>query len=158
MKEDAVESNIEISSDTLIPSTIQSASITVSSADLELIKYKISEDLKKEFKTDKSTLMSIFGVFASIITFLSVEVQILQKAISFDQLIFLSLVLFICLLGFILILEWLIKNWIEESVNKIPITLYFFIVLLFILIIYFGHKSTNQNKAHNNLYNLEISI
>jgi hypothetical protein len=43
--------------------------------------------LEKKFETDKTSLLMVFGIFASIVTFLSIEIQILKNICDFYRLL-----------------------------------------------------------------------
>ena len=123
-------------------------SITLSAGDQELIKNRVFEDLKKEITTDRSSVLTIFGIFASIITFLSVQVQILQKATSFDQLAFLSVLLLFGLVSFTALLQYVTKTWIENNSEKAFYPVYVVILILATLLVVFGIRSTNVKKDY----------
>lgn len=118
----------------------------------EAVKKLVSDttrDLFDEaFAKDKSGLLTTFGVFASIITFLSVQVQILQNAITFNELVFLSLLTGLILLGFITILQWVTKIWIEKSDGLAVSFLAFIFVIITVLIGFFGYRSINEKNEN----------
>lgn len=81
--------------------------------------------------TDKASLITVFGVFASIVTFLSVEVQILNSVCDPWRLVGFSLIVLTSLLSFIFVLHWIADSWINEKRKPIPAYLMVFVSVLF---------------------------
>lgn len=113
------------------------------------IKVRLGE-IEKKIEKDRTSILTIFGIFASLIAFLSVQVQILQKATSFSQLVSLSLILIAGLLCFVLALQWITKTWIEDNKKSSLIALVIIIVILLAGCFYFGYRSLNDQNEINN--------
>lgn len=108
---------------------------------------KIEEKLAKERRDLSSTLLVTFGIFASIVVFLSVQVQILPKATSFNQLAFLSLLLIFSLLSFIVILQWVTKTWIENNLQSGSKYVIGVLIFLVVLLLIFGYGSIREQRV-----------
>jgi cytochrome bd-type quinol oxidase subunit 2 len=121
----------------------------------EAVKIRLSE-IEKKIEKDRTSILTIFGIFASVIAFLSVQVQILQKATSFSQLVSLSLILIAGLLCFVLALQWITKTWIEDSKKSSLIALVIIIIVLLGGCFFFGYISLKD--GNNNTQNLSIKI
>jgi len=115
-------------------------------------------EIERKIEKDRTSILSIFGIFASIIAFLSVQVQILQKATSFNQLISLSLILMAGLLCFVVALQWITKMWIEDNKKSSLIALVITVVVLLLGCFYFGYKSLNdQNEINKHNFSIKIN-
>ncbi len=101
--------------------------------------------------TDKSSLMTVFGIFASIVTFLSVEIQIFKNVCDAFRLIGFSLGLLASLLAFVLVLHWIANFWInKEKEIEIPKWLLSSITLIFVLggvFFYFGKDEVSCKES-----------
>lgn len=75
---------------------------------------KVLDDAKKEIanqsQLDKASLITVFGIFASVISFLTIEFQFLKTMCSFEKILGFTLVLFALLFGFNIGLDYLIKS------------------------------------------------
>ena len=114
----------------------------------EAVKVRLGE-IEKKIEKDRTSILTIFGIFASIIAFLSVQVQILQKATSFTQLISLSLILIAGLLCFVVALQWITHVWIEGGKKSSLIALVIIIVILLLGCFYFGYRSLSDTASYN---------
>lgn len=47
----------------------------------------IREDFERRLANDKASLINVFGIFASIVTFISIEIQILKQICDFWRLL-----------------------------------------------------------------------
>lgn len=122
----------------------------------EWIKEKIVNEIILEMEdklaTDKTSLISVFGIFASIVTFLSVEIQILKTICSFWKLVGFTLIMLSSLLLFILILDFIWKNWINFKNNKntvIP-NITWFILILLVSWIWISWIAWDENQCKEN--------
>lgn len=73
---------------------------------LQQADHKINEQLQ----TERISSITVFGFFASIITFLTVEFQFLKTIDSFNKIIGFTFILFALLFGFNLGLDYLVKR------------------------------------------------
>lgn len=105
--------------------------------------------LEKQSDSDRSSLFTVFGIFASIIIFLTVEVQILQKAESLVALTFLSLVTVTGLLSFLSLYHYITTTFADKNRKH---SLYVVVGVLVLLIIatcitaFFAFKTNSVNQ------------
>lgn len=140
IKEEKSKENVDNSNKT-------ESNITISK---EEVKQIVSDNVRDLLGKDKSSLVTIFGIFASVLVFLSVQVQILQRAVSFNQLVFLSLLLIVGLLSFVVALQWITKTWIEDKNQDGLDQLVRIIIILVIILLFFGWRAVNENKGYPN--------
>lgn len=88
------------------------------------------DDLRQETRSIREDFLVIFGIFASLFIFLSVEIQIFRQATSFSLLIGFSLFLLAAILSFILCLFFVVKDKNKFSDYNHPIV--YFILALFV--------------------------
>lgn len=104
---------------------------------LEHARLKFLEEAKREIEkqvqTDKASLITVFGIFASIISLLTIEFQFLQKASSAKSVLGLSLVLFASLFGFNIALDYLVKSRLDKETPYPNLFFAVFTMLLFAL-------------------------
>jgi NAD/NADP transhydrogenase beta subunit len=67
------------------------------------------DEINKQIQATQALYLTIFGIFASIVSFLTVEFQFLKTGENIRQITGLSLILFAALLGFVLALDYLVK-------------------------------------------------
>jgi len=99
-----------------------------------LIKDHVKDEIQREIKFDKASLFTVFGIFASIVTFVSIEIQILKTLCDFWNIIGFSIIILACLLTFILILDYIGRGWRNDfkmEIKQFPWILMIFIILLF---------------------------
>ena len=71
----------------------------------------ISKDqFEQSIETDKISLITIFGIFASILSFLTIEFQFLKTLNDIKSIVGFTFILFALLLGLNLGLDFLVKN------------------------------------------------
>ena|GEM_PF-6962781 len=73
-------------------------------------------DLKQESKGIREDFILVFGLFASLLIFLSIEVQVFQKATRFAYIVGLSLFLLGSLQFFVLSLHNIVKD--KDDIKK----------------------------------------
>lgn len=120
---------------------------------IEIGKSEVFEDAKKEIdkqvQTDKASLITVFGIFASIISFLTIEFQFLKNLCSFEKILGFTLVLFALLLGFNIVLDYLVKSRFDKNIPKPSIYYIIFIsFLLFmgIIITFYGNEEVCKDN------------
>ncbi|MBX9831112.1 hypothetical protein K2X40_04085 [Candidatus Babeliales bacterium] len=86
----------------LVKTMIEEAEVKI----LQQADRRISEQLQ----TERISSITVFGFFASIITFLTVEFQFLKTVDSFNKIIGFTFILFALLFGFNLGLDYLVKR------------------------------------------------
>lgn len=87
----------------------------------QLISEIVEDKVNSELKHDKATLFTVFGIFASIVTFTSVEIQILKATCSFWKITGLSLIMLSSLLCFIFVLDYIGRTWREELSKQLKL-------------------------------------
>lgn len=110
---------------------------------------KVEREIKEHLDKERVSLIAIFGIFAAIVTFLSVELQILQAVCDFWKLLGLSGFLLSALLLFLLLLISIgqPKN---NSINKIFLAVG---LVFFFSILALSNSSTDEftcKKVHLN--------
>ncbi len=119
---------------------------------LKTAKTEATEEIRKQVQTDKASLITVFGVFASVISFLTIEFQFLRTICNFEKLLGFTLILASLLLCFNLALDYLVKSRTDKETQKPNIIFSVFILILFILGILFtflgNEKMCNDNKIY----------
>ncbi len=116
----------------------------------------VKEEIKNEISTDKSSLFTVFGIFASLVTFVSVEIQVLKNICSIWNVLGFSLVIIASLLLFILVLDYIWRGWrndFKEELHRFPWILLVIIVVIFtgsIVAMNFGNE---QSCKENTIFN-----
>ncbi len=108
------------------------------------------EDVKREIDKSKISFIEFCGIFVAIFTFISVDVQILKTISNMHQLMGFVFIFAALLMGFILILDYLINN--ERNIQKfiiITISLVIFIVIGLFSI--FASKNTSNNTENSSM-------
>ena len=93
------------------------------------VKKEVKREIQREIKLDKATLFTVFGIFASIVTFISIDIQILKTFCAVWNVIGFSIIMLASLLSFILILDYIGRGWSNDL--QFPWLLMGFIILLF---------------------------
>lgn len=99
-----------------------------------IVKDHVKDEIQKEIKYDKASLFTVFGIFASIVTFVSIEIQILKTLCDFWNVVGFSIIILASLLSFILILDYIGRGWRNDfrlELKQFPWILMIFIILLF---------------------------
>jgi hypothetical protein len=89
-------------------------------------------EIEKQVQTDKASLITVFGIFASILSFLTIEFQFLKAAPDAKSILGLSLVLFASLFGFNIALDYLVKNRLDKDNSCASLIFTIFTIFLFI--------------------------
>jgi len=85
-----------------------------------LIGQTVKDKISEEISVDKASLFTVFGIFASIVTFVSVEIQILKVICDFWNIAGFSMIVLSSLLMFILLLDYIGRGWRDDSKVKFP--------------------------------------
>lgn len=124
---------------------------------------QVNDDLKS-FKdtlaTDKASLISVFGLFASIVSFLLVQVQVFKYICSVEKIIGLSIIMISSLLFLNLSLHDIACKWINK---EIKINYFLYIVVLIFLFIgavlsFYGNEAVCTAEKTNNLNQIEMPM
>lgn len=119
---------------------------------LKAAKTEANEEIRKQVQTDKASLITVFGIFASIVSFLTIEFQFLKTICSFEKLVGFTLILASLLLCFNIGLDYLIKSRTDKETPKPNIVFGVFVAILFILGIYFMNLGNEEKCKDNKIY------
>ncbi len=117
---------------------------------LKTARVDASEEIKSQVQTDKASLITVFGIFASIISFLTIEFQFLRTICSFEKLIGFTLILCSLLLCFNIGLDYLVKSRTDSETAKPERIFSVFVIILFIIGICITSFLGNEEKCNNN--------
>lgn len=115
----------------------------------------INEQIRKEIATDKASLFTVFGVFASIVTFLSVEIQILMRFDDPWNSSGFSLIILASLLIFITLLDYIGRGWRDDSTQQLknfPWVLFAITTLIFLTGLFLTSRGNEQKSKENLIY------
>lgn len=119
---------------------------------LKTAKTEASEEIRKQVQTDKASLITVFGIFASIISFLTIEFQFLRTICSFEKLVGFTLILSSLLFCFNIALDYLVKSRTDGETPR-PSTIFsVFVIILFILGICFIYSGNEEKCKDNKVY------
>lgn len=93
---------------------------------------KLEDTFEKRLATNTTNLITVFGIFASIVTFLSIEIQIFKNICDPLRLLGFSLIVLASLVSFIFVLHVIANFWINEKAKEYPKIIIAFILLFFI--------------------------
>lgn len=110
------------------------------------------DDFTKQVQMDKIGTISTFGIFASMITFLTIEFQLLRTVYSIQKHIGLSLILLASLFGFNIALDYLVKSRVDKEAPR-PNAIFcygtFTLFIVGIIMACFGKEETyRENQIH----------
>jgi len=109
-------------------------------------------EIQKQAQTDRASLITVFGIFASIISFLTIEFQFLRTICSFEKLVGFTLILASLLLCFNLALDYLVKSRTDKETPKPNLIFNISAVILFILGIIFINFGNEEKCKDNKIY------
>lgn len=119
-------------------------------------KKEVIEDAEKaireQVQTDKASLITVFGIFASVISFLTIEFQFLKTLCSFEKILGFTLILFALLFSFNVALDYLVKSRLDKQTPKPNLYFIFMVVLVFIAGIYFTFQGNEEVCRDNKIY------
>lgn len=116
-----------VTSDTVIEISLQIQHILrgkIGEIDAKIEK-EVDEKIREEIQNDKASLITIFGTFASLLAFLTIEFQFLKTLENTYQII--SFTLFGLLASFNLILDFITRAKLQETLTNFHKVLYGFI-------------------------------
>ena len=119
---------------------------------LKTAKIEASEEIRRQVQTDKASLTTVFGIFASIISFLTIEFQFLRTICNYEKLMGFTLILASLLLCFNLALDYLIKSRTDTETPKPNIVFSIFVIVLFVLGICFMFLGNEEKCKENKVY------
>lgn len=89
--------------------TLQEVETMIKNAEIKILQ-KADHKINEQVQTDKASLITVFGLFASIISFLTIEFQFLKTIDNFNRIIGFNFLLFAHLFGLNLGLDYLVKR------------------------------------------------
>jgi hypothetical protein len=110
------------------------------------------DEIAKQIQTDKATLITIFGIFASITSFLTIEFQFLKTVCCLEKIVGFSLVLFALLFGFNIALDYLIKSRLDKDTPRPHKYFIALTVVLFCIGIFFIYIGNEEKYRDNHIY------
>jgi amino acid transporter len=116
----------------------------------------VKNEIEKQVQTDKASLITIFGTFAAILTFLTVEFQFLKSLSTIGDIVGFTMILFSLLVSFVLIIDYVIKVRTQPDIPKPFIGIIIFILIILamgVLIMYTGRYEDRSkvDKQFNEL-------
>ncbi len=102
----------------------------VAKEEIEKLSAKVEKDLNIISKSLRADFMIIFGLFASVITFLTVEIKLFQITTRFSMLVGTSLFILGAMLLFAFTLRSIIEDRSLKQVIKSPLLIIIGVVLL----------------------------
>lgn len=141
-----------------VPQSITSPAIDATwvKSEIAVAKKEVMEEadqaIQKQVQIDKASLITVFGVFASIISFLTIEFQFLKTVCSLQKILGFTFILFALLYGFNIALDYLVKSRLD---NKTPKPNMYFSILVFLFLgigIFFSFKGNEEFCNDNKTY------
>lgn len=133
-------------------------SLEISAKQSDAITESVKMEIDKKVNKVQNSLFTIFGLFASIVTFFSVEVQILKTACSNFTLAWLSLITLWWLGLFVVLIDYIGKDWWQqEGKSNISKTILFLTGWIFlvgiILACLWNEQQCKENEIHQKFEN-----
>lgn len=126
------------------------------SNDITTLRNNISAT-QQEINKEKNSLFTLLGLFTSVVTFISVEIQILKSACSSFTLAWLSLIMLWWLWTFIILIDYIGKWWRNRENNPFPKNLAYRILSLFVIWILlsclWNEQQCKENEIHQKFEN-----
>jgi len=119
---------------------------------LKTAKIEASEEIRNQVQTDKASMITVFGIFASIVSFLTIEFQFLRTVCSFEKLIGFTIILASLLLCFNVALDYLVKSRTDIKTPKPNTAFSIFVVIFFLAGIYFTSLGNEEKCKDNKIY------
>jgi hypothetical protein len=122
----------------------------VARSDINILKENVKQlrsellETKRSFSSDKISLITVLGIFVSIFTFISVEIQVLKYICDFYKIVGFTFILPAILMIFVVTLDYVARSWIDNNsqiaYKKICLVLVVIFILMFVGI-YFIQES-----------------
>ena len=127
---------------------------------------KVEAEVKKQVAMDKNSLFTAFWLFSSVVTFISVEVQLLKSVCSWLTLAWLSFITLWWLGLFVILVDYIGRDRIEENnkeknnkeednkekKNKILMIILSFTCLVFFVGVWFVYQWNEQQCKENEIH------
>lgn len=116
-----------------------------------------TKEIEKQVLLERASLITVFGLFASITSFLIIEFQCLKTVSNIWDIIGFSCVIFALLLGFNIGLDYLIKSRFDKEGLKLHWSYILFVVIFFAAgcgSIFYGEKrelAGSHMQKHDNM-------
>lgn len=94
--------------------------------------------IEDKIDRSKADFITVFGIFASIVTFLSIEIQFLRTVCDYYRLVGFTLIILGALVSFICVLQYIAKTWIKSEETKKTIVEFLLVLLLASVLIFTG--------------------
>ena len=120
----------------------------------------VKDAIYRQLQADKESLITVFGLFASLLVFFSFEFQFMRTIHSFEKIVGFSLILCALLLCFNMALDFLIRVRAYKHVSDGHKNFYVIIVGLFLLggvIASYGNEEISLKKQINQAELQEIN-
>lgn len=108
--------------------------------------------IDQQVQTDKASLITVFGIFASVISFLTIEFQFLKTICSVEKILGFTFILFSLLFSFNIALDYLVKSRLEKGTPKPNIIFMLFIIILLFVGIIFSWRGNEEICTDNKIY------
>lgn len=110
------------------------------------------DKIDEQVQIDKVSLITVFGVFASIISFLTIEFQFLKTICSLEAILGYTFVLFALLFGFNIGLDYLVKSRLEKTTPKPNIYFVILVAIFAVVGTWLAMKGNEINCKENQIY------
>jgi hypothetical protein len=117
----------------------------------------VKAEIEKQVQTDKASLITVFGTFASILAFLTVEFQFLKTINTLEKITGFTLILFSLLISFNLILDYVIKLRTQNNTSKPNITIFVAMIIILLGGIYLTSRNNFADMNEWKKQNEELS-
>jgi hypothetical protein len=117
------------------------------------------KEIDKQVQTDKVSLMTIFGLFASMLAFLTTEFQFLKTINSFQKILGFTLILSAFLLSFNIALDYLVKSRLDKKTPRPSCSFTGSIIILFVIglgFTFFGNEEIGREHKIYQRYSDEF--
>lgn len=118
----------------------------------DTINRAVQEEIQRQIQDDKISLITIFGIFASITSFLTIEFQFLKTVNSLEKILGFSLILFVLLLSFNIALDYIVKSGVSKKTLTPSPLFYIIIGILFIVGVIFASRGNEELCKENFIY------
>ena len=135
-----------------VRSEISSAKKEVLDKTEEVAKKQADEVVVNELQKERVISITTFGIFASIISLLTIEFQFLRTICSLDKILGFTLILFSVLLGFVLSLDYLAKG--RSNKGSVVPQVVLLVIFLFVMSagIYLASRGNEEVCRENKIY------
>ncbi len=117
-----------------LPSSIDPAEYLRFSKEFQEFKNDFDDKIKT-LNNDKISIITVLGIFVSIFTFISVEVQILRYICDFNKIIGLTLIIPAVLIIFCCSLDYLARLWIYDKNNSFNYRIFIILIISIALMV-----------------------